>query len=194
MIGKIFNDKYIAPAQNEAIVKVIDEIEKKFISIRLKNVLLYLFVLLSLLILPLIFSVKTAIIFSVLILWSVLIYGFYHLYKSSHDIYHFLSVRSLDKFIYQKIYEEVKKEMEEVLNQNNKLKNILFETLGDGKSLLIHKISSRAHEISRKIIITKTIEIIVISLTYFLIRNYLLQGDYHLSVIEIMLYPIKALF
>jgi len=194
MISKIFNDKVITPIKEEAVNEVINEIKKKFFDIQKETFFISIIVLITMFLSPLIFSENIAKLFTGLIILITSLYTMYHLYKSRNDISHFLKVHSLEKFIYQKIYDEVKKEIEDKLEEKSRVEKIVFDALSDGKSLLAHKISTKAHNISKQFIYRSIIIITIILLVYNVMKNYLAEHDYHIGIVDLMIYPFKLLF
>jgi len=91
------------------------------------------------------------------------------------------------------MYDEVKKEVEMRLKEKSIIENKIFDIFSDGKSLLAHKVTSKAHDMSKNIIYTNIVMLIVILGIYNLIRNYLSYHDYHMSIISLMSYPFDLL-
>jgi len=190
MLKKIFKKKILIPIEEEAVNEAITQIRKKFVSMQKETITISSFVLLMIFLFPLIFSENIAKIFTGTLLWGVFIYSIYHIYESRKDIFHFLKVRSLEKFIYQKIYDEVRKEIDSELHKKSTTENIIFNLFSEGKASLSHQVSSKAHSMSRSIISKNLIIIGVIVFVYNVLRNYLAYQNYHLSIIELMTYQV----
>jgi hypothetical protein len=188
MVKKLFKKKIISSVEEEAVEEAIKQIKDKFSSMQKETLFISLGVLFMMFLLPLVLPEIFAKALSGMLLWSVLIYSIYHIYTSRKDIFHFLKVRSLEKFIYQKIYDEVKKEIKSELNKKSTAENMIFNFLSDGTSLLAHKVSSKAEQMSKHIIYKNIAIIVAIVVIYNLIRNYLAYQSYHLSVVEIMFF------
>jgi len=193
MIKKKLNDYVIAPLQEEAVNEAINEVKKKFISIQKEMIIISISVLLVMSILPLILTESLAKILSGITLWGALIYTIYHIIESKEDILKFIKLLSFEKFIYQKMYDEVRKEVDERLEKRLKIENKIFDMFSDGKALMAHKITSKAHDMSKKIIYTNTGILIILVVLYNLIRNYLAYHDYHMSILGLMIYPFDLL-
>ena len=188
MFKKFLKKKIITSIEEESVTEAINQIKDKFISMQKETIVISFFVLLLMFLFPLMFSVNIAKFFTGTLLWGVFIYSTYHIYKNHKEIFHLLKVRSLEKFIYQKIYDEVKKKIDMELHKKSTAENIIFNVLSEGKASLAHKISSKAHSISKNIIYKNLIIIVAILIVYNGLRSYLAHQNYHLSIIELMSY------
>jgi len=188
MLSNLFKKYIITPIEEEAVNEGLKKIKKKFNDIQKETIYISIFVLTMMTIFPLIFSQTIAKFFTSILLWGILSYSLYHSYKNRQDILYFLKVRSLEKFIYQKIYNEVKKEISTELKEKSTVENIIFTVLAESQSLLAHKISINIHKMSQKIIIYNIIILLSIIVTYSIIRSYLASYNYHLNILELMLF------
>jgi len=188
MVKKFFKTQIISSVEEEAVERAIKQIKDTFSSMQKETFFISLGVLFMMFLLALVFPSNLAKNLSALLLWSVLIYSVYHISQSRKDILHFVKVRSLEKFIYQKIYDKLKEEIHKELHKKSLAEKMIFNLLSDGTSLLAHKISSKAEQMSKQIIYKNIAIIITIILIYNLLRNYLAIKYYHLNVVEIMLF------
>jgi hypothetical protein len=184
---KFLKNKFIEPEIKKAESEVYKKVEKEFKSIIKKTIVEYIIILALLVLFSFFLPKKIALFLSSIVLWGVIFQGVYGVIKNRNFIY--LLIKARGNTIYQYLFEEIKKEVKKNINNKSQLEQIFLKYfIGETENTLTFKITNKAHEYSTKIILSAIVALIVVIVTYFFIRNYIIDIKYNLDVMDILLF------
>lgn len=189
--------KYIAPKQDEAVEKAmslirakVDDIKKESIAIVIVNMLVIVFA--SQLISNEIYS---KLIISVFLL-ATFLYAIVSFFKHWKILYEYINVYKFNykMFIFQKIYEKVRSEVEAELENLNSLHKFINKKFGKGQAELSNVITDRITHLLLKNIMQMTGFFLFFFLLYnFYLKDLIVELFTGMGFYEILFYPFSVL-